>query len=154
MPDKAISTESLSHESRTFPPSPEVVHRAHLKAAQFDALYQRSIREPEKFWLEQAETLEWFAKPRHARKFNWDSKARKIEHTWFADGQLNVTTNCLDRHLKSRGDRTAIIWQGEPEEDVRRISYQELHTEVCKFANVLKSLGLKKGDRAWRFTCP
>ncbi len=147
MPDKAISTESLQQEGRTFPPSTEVVKHAHLNAAQFDALYQRSIREPEKFWLEQAQTLEWFKAPTHACKFTWDTATRKIEHTWFEDGQLNVTTNCLDRHLKTRGNQTAIIWQGEPEDDVKRITYQELHAEVCKFANVLKSLGIQKGDR-------
>jgi acetyl-CoA synthetase len=145
--NKTISTESLSHESRTFPPSPEVVKRALLNAEQFDAMYQRSLREPEKFWLEQARTLEWIKPPTVARKFIWDTDARKIQHTFFEDGELNLTVNCLDRHLKTRGNQTAIIWQGEPEEDVRRITYAELHTEVCKFANVLKSLGINKGDR-------
>jgi acetyl-CoA synthetase len=144
---QAISTDSLSHESRTFPPSPAVVQHALLNAAQFNALYEKSIREPEAFWLEQAQTLEWFKKPTHARKSEWNTDARKIEHTWFADGQLNVTTNCLDRHLKTRGHQTAIIWQGEPEEEVKRLTYAELHAEVCKFANVLKSLGIQKGDR-------
>ena len=147
MSEHAISTDSLSQESRTFPPSPEVVQRAHLNAAQFDALYQRSLREPESFWLEQARTLDWFKAPHHARKFTWDTNARKIEHTWFADGQLNVSANCLDRHLASRGRQTAIIWQGESEADVRQVTYAELHSEVCKFANVLKSLGIHKGDR-------
>jgi acetyl-CoA synthetase len=147
MQNKAISTESLSHESRTFPPSPEVLKRALLDAKQFDALYENSIREPEKFWLEQAQSLEWFKQPTHARKFDWHTDARKIQHTWFEDGQLNVTTNCLDRHLKTRGNQTAIIWQGEPEEEVKKLTYAELHREVCKFANALKSLGVKKGDR-------
>ena len=147
MSEHAISTDSLSHESRAFPPSPEVVQRAHLNAAQFDALYQRSLREPESFWLEQARTLDWFTPPSHARKFTWDTNARKIEHTWFADGQLNVSANCLDRHLPSRGRQTAIIWQGESEADVKQITYAELHSEVCKFANVLLSLGIQKGDR-------
>ena len=147
MSDQAISTESLSHEHRTFPPAPEVVQRALLNAAQFNTLYQRSIHEPDKFWLEQAQTLEWFKKPTVAGKHNWDTAARKIEHTFFEDGQLNVTTNCLDRHLKTRGNQTAIIWQGEPEEEVKRITYAQLHADVCKFANVLKSLGIKKGDR-------
>src|ERR1039457_2200641 len=147
MPDKAISTESLQQAGRNFPPSAEVVKRALLNAAQFDKMYQRSLREPEKFWLEQAQTLEWFKPPTHARKFTWDTHARKVEHTWFEDGQLNLTVNCLDRHLKTHGDKTAIIWQGEPEDDVKKITYAELHAEVCKFANVLKSLGIKKGDR-------
>ncbi|MGO8766535.1 MAG: acetate--CoA ligase [Limisphaerales bacterium] len=142
-----ISTDSLSHENRKFPPAAEVRQRALLNAAQFNEMYERSLREPEKFWLEQSRALEWFTPPTHARKFDWNTEARRVQHTWFEDGQLNVTVNCLDRHLKSRGRQTAIIWQGEPEEDVRRISYAELHGEVCKFANALKSLGIKKGDR-------
>ena len=74
--------------------------------------------------------------------------AKIIEHTWFEDGQLNVTVNCLDRHLKTKTrDKTALIWQGEPEDDVRTFTYAQLHQEVCKFANVLKSFGIKKGDR-------
>ena len=148
MPEQNHFHRIAAHESRTFPPSPEVVKHALINAAQFDALYQRSIREPDKFWLEQAHTLDWFKQPTVARKFTWDTDARKIEHTWFEDGQLNVTVNCLDRHLKTATrDKIAIIWQGEPEEDVKRITYAELHAEVCKFANVLKSLGIKKGDR-------
>jgi acetyl-CoA synthetase len=147
MPDQAISTQSLQQEGRTFPPSPAVLKKAHINAAQYDAMYQRSIREPEKFWLEQAQSLEWFKKPTQARNFDWSTDERKIHHTWFEDGELNVTANCLDRHLKTRGNQTAIIWQGEPEADVKKISYADLHAEVCKFANVLKSLGVKKGDR-------
>ena len=73
---------------------------------------------------------------------------KRIEHTWFEDGQLNVSVNCLDRHLKTaKRNKTAIIWQGEPENDVVTLTYEQLHQEVCKFANVLKSLGIKKGDR-------
>src|SRR5581483_12463683 len=115
---------------------------------QFDELYHRSIREPEKFWLEQAKALEWFKFPTVSGKFIWNTDARKIEHTFFDDGELNLTVNCLDRHLKTAvRDKIAIIWQGEPEEDVKKITYAELHRDVCKFANVLKSLGVKKGDR-------
>ncbi len=143
----AISTDSLLHETRAFPPTAEVIQRAHLNADQFDALYRRSVEEPDSFWLEQAETLSWFRRPKHALKYHWDTEARKVEHTWFADGRLNVSVNCLDRHLATRGQQTAIIWQGEAEGDVRRISYAELHAEVCKFANVLRSLGVQKGDR-------
>ena len=147
MSDQPVSTESLSQESRTFAPSPATVERAHLNAAQFDALYRRSVDEPDQFWLEQAQTLEWFKKPTVAGNHKWDTAARIIETKFFEDGQLNVTVNCLDRHLKTRGNQTAIIWQGEPEEDVRRITYAELHADVCKFANVLKAQGVKKGDR-------
>src|SRR5581483_5080849 len=92
-----ISTDSLLQESRKFPPSPEAAKRALLNAKQFDELYQRSIREPDKFWLEQADTLDWFKKPAIGRKYTWDTDDRKIEHTWFEDGELNLTVNCLDR---------------------------------------------------------
>jgi acetyl-CoA synthetase len=147
-PTQAISTDSLQHESRTFPPSPEVVRRAHLNAMQYEEMYARSVQEPDAFWLEQAQTLEWFKKPTVARHYTWDTAARKIEHTWFADGQLNLSVNCLDRHLKTAArDKTAILWQGEAEDEVRRVTYRELHAEVGKFANVLKSLGVGKGDR-------
>ena len=143
-----LSTDSLLNERRKFPPSPDIVKRALLNAAQFDALYERSLREPEKFWLEQAGTLDWSKKPSVACRYTWNTDARKIQHTWFEDGELNLTVNCLDRHLKtSVRDKVAIIWQGEPEEDVRRLTYGELHADVCRFANVLKSHGIKKGDR-------
>ena len=143
-----VSTDSVLHEHRTFPPSPEVIRRALINAAQYKEMYQRSIREPDKFWLEQAQTLQWFKHPAIAGKHTWDTDTRKIQHTWFEDGQLNLTVNCLDRHLKTNvRDKIAIIWQGEPEEDVKRITYAELHREVCKFASALKSLGVKKGDR-------
>ena len=148
MSHQPISTDSLMQESRTFPPSPEVKAHALINAEQFNALYERSVRDPDAFWLEQAGTLEWVKKPTIARKFIWDTAARKIEHTFFEDGQLNLTTNCLDRHVKTAlRDQVAIIWQGDAEDEVKRITYGELHADVCKCANVLKSLGIKKGDR-------
>ncbi len=135
-------------ENRTFPPSAEIVKRAYINADTYKKMYKSSIKEPDKFWLEQAQTLDWFKKPTVSRKFVWDVDARKIEHTWFEDGTLNVTVNCLDRHLKTKNrDKIAILWQGEPENDVRKITYAQLHAEVCKFANVLKAHGVKKGDR-------
>jgi acetyl-CoA synthetase len=149
MPDQqTISTDSLMTEKRTFPPSPEVVARAHLNAEQYRELYDRSVNDPDGFWLEQARTLDWIKEPTVARKYNWNTAARNIEHTWFEDGQLNITTNCLDRHLASDlRTKPAIIWQGEPEEDTATLTYEDLHRETCKFANVLKSHGVKKGDR-------
>jgi acetyl-CoA synthetase len=144
---KTVSTSSLLQETRTFPPSPEVVARAYINAAQYKAMYDQSINEPDKFWLEQARTLDWVKPPTVARRYEWNTDARKIQHTWFEDGVLNVTTNCLDRHLAAQGDKVAIIWQGEPENEVIQITYRQLHERVCKFANVLKSLGVKKGDR-------
>jgi len=148
MNHQAISTDSLSTESRTFPPSSEVIRRAHLDAAHFDALHRQSVEDPDAFWLEQARTLEWFVPPTVALKYQWQTDERIINHTCFEDGQLNLTVNCLDRHLTTKTrDQVAILWQAEAEDDVRRITYAELHAEVSKFANVLKSLGIKKGDR-------
>ncbi len=146
---KDLAIESLMTEDRTFPPPPELQAKAHVSSVeQYDALWKRSIEDPDGFWLEQAETLAWFKPPTRSLRYTWDTKGRKIEHTWFDDGVLNVSYNCLDRHLDTpTADKTALIWQGEAEDAVRRISFRELHGEVSKFANVLKSRGVGKGDR-------
>jgi len=144
---KAIS--SLMTEKRTFPPPSQLSADAHIQTMeQYQQMYDRSVNDSDAFWLEQADVLHWFKKPTKAREYTWDTKARKIEHTWFADGELNVSDNCLDRHLGTPTEnKTALIWQGEPEDDTKQLTYRELHTEVCKFANVLKDLGVQKGDR-------
>jgi acetyl-CoA synthetase len=145
---KTVSTSSLLQENRTFPPLPEVSKRAYINNGQYQKMYDSSIKDPDGFWLEQAATLDWYRKPTKGRKYVWDTAARKVEHTWFEDGQLNVSVNCLDRHLKTATrNKPALIWQGEPENDVKTLTYAQLHKEVCKCANVLKSLGIKKGDR-------
>jgi len=145
---EAISTSSFMTEKRTFPPSADVIEYAHINAEQYNEMYERSVNDPDGFWLEQAETLDWFKKPTVSRKYTWDTKNRTIQHTWFEDGVLNVSYNCLDRHLNTPiENKTALIWQGEPEEDARKYTYRELYVEVCKFANVLKSMGVKRGDR-------
>jgi acetyl-CoA synthetase len=145
---KAISTDSLMTENRTFPPSKEVVRRSYIDDKKYKEMYDRSIKDSDGFWLEQTRSLEWFKAPTAGHKYKWDTDKKTIQHTWFEDGELNVTVNCLDRHLKTPArTKTAILWQGEPEDDVRRISYEELHKDVCKFANVLKSAGVNKGDR-------
>ena len=145
---EAISTDSLMTEERTFAPSDEVVARAYINAEQYKTMYERSIEDPDGFWLEQADTLDWFKKPTVACKHTWDTQGRNIEHTWFEDGELNITYNCLDRHLKTDlRTKPALVWQGEPEEDTQTLTYEALHKEVCKFANVLKSYGVQKGDR-------
>ena len=132
-------------ESRKFPPAAAVVKRAHLDAEKYAQLYRRSVEDSDGFWLEQARQLDWFKQPTVGRKYTWNTGARVIKHTWFEDGQLNVTVNCLDRHLATpTADKVALLWQGEPEEDVKRLTYRELHAEVCKFANVLKAHGVKK----------
>jgi acetyl-CoA synthetase len=144
----AISTDNLMKENRTFPPGRDMVERAHINAQQYAEMYQKSIQDPDAFWLEQAEGLHWMKKPTVACRHRWDTTGREISHTWFEDGRLNVSSNCLDRHIRSnRKSKPAIIWQGEPDEDSLTLSYEQLHGEVCKFANVLKSLGVAKGDR-------
>lgn len=143
-----ISTDSLMVEKRTFPPSDEVVQRAYIKGSQYQEMYKRSIEDPNGFWLEQARTLEWQKTPTVARRHTWSTQERIIKHTWFEDGELNVSVNCLDRHVASAAkSKAAIIWQGEPDEDLRHITYEELHRDACKFANVLRARGVKKGDR-------
>ena len=145
--EAAIS--SLMTEKRKFPPSDEMVARAHISSeAQYQELWERSINDSDAFWLEQAQTLDWMKEPTKALDYTWDTKNRNIQHTWFEDGQLNVTVNCLDRHVANgKGDVVAYIWQGDDDKEVIEMTYAQLHTEVCKFANVLKGLGVKKGDR-------
>ncbi|MGH7994440.1 MAG: acetyl-coenzyme A synthetase N-terminal domain-containing protein, partial [Limisphaerales bacterium] len=123
---KPVSTSSLMQESRTFPPGRDVVQHALLNAEQYQKMYARSIRDPDGFWLEQAATLDWFKSPTKGRKYIWNTSAKIIEHTWFEDGQLNVAVNCLDRHLNTKTrDKAALIWQGEPEDDVRMFTYAQ-----------------------------
>lgn len=135
-------------ETRTFPPSKEVVERALINADQYKTMYDRSIDDSDAFWLEQTKTLHWFKEPTIARKYKWDTAGRHVQHTWFEDGELNVAYNCLDRHMGTdRENKTALIWQGDEIDEDRKLTYTELHADVQKFANVLKGLGVKKGDR-------
>ena len=145
---KAISTDSLMTEERQFPPSEEVVGRALIDSDKYREMYDRSINDSDAFWLEQCKNLVWFKEPTVARKHSWDTEGRTIKHTWFEDGELNVTANCLDRHLGTdKENKTALIWQGDEIDEDKKLTYKELHEQVCKFANVLKDLGIKKGDR-------
>jgi acetyl-CoA synthetase len=141
--DQAIT--SMMEENRVFPPPKEFSKNAAVKSmAEYKELYNESIKNPDKFWGKMAEQLEWFKK--------WDKYEiadfkdnPEVRH--FIGGKINVSYNCLDRHLKTtRKNKAALIWQGEPDGDVRTFTYQELHYEVCKFANVLKKMGIKKGD--------
>lgn len=136
-------------EKRTFPPPAAIKANAYINSPQqYQQMWEKSLNDPDGFWLEQAKIVSWFKKPTKSLEYTWDTKRRKIEHSWFADGQLNVTYNCLDRHLGTpTAKKTALIWQGEAEDAVRKFTYEELHKEVCKFANVLKSKGIKRGDR-------
>jgi acetyl-CoA synthetase len=132
-------------ETNTYPPAPSFAEKAHVKSLeQYQAMYDESIRNPDGFWGKIAEEFVWKQKWTQVQDHSFTHPVR-IE--WFKGGKTNVSVNCLDRHLDARGDQTAIIWEGnEPGEDAK-LTYRELHAEVNKFANALKSLGVKKGDR-------
>jgi acetyl-CoA synthetase len=134
--------DSTLRENRVFPPPPEFAAAAHIKSLeQYEAMYKESIEDPEKFWAGVASDLHWFKK--WDKVLDWDLPWAK----WFVGGKTNLCYNCVDRHaLGERAQKTAIIWEGEPGE-IRRLTYAELYKEVQKFANALKSLGIKKGDR-------
>ena len=107
--------------------------------------YERSINDPENFWAEHGQRIDWIKPYTRIKDVSYSEKDLHIK--WFYDGTLNVSSNCLDRHLEKKGDQTAIIWEGDDPKEDKRISFKELHSEVCKFANALKELGVKKGDR-------
>jgi acetyl-CoA synthetase len=114
----------------------------------YDKLWKRSVEEPEKFWAEIAEQqVTWFKKWDKVMDYNFDIKKGPIYVKFFEGGKLNVSYNCLDRHLEKRGNQVAIQWEGNEPGEARAITYKQLHEEVCKFANVLKAQGVKKGDR-------
>ncbi len=131
-------------EVKTYPVPAAVAEQAHIDAATYQAMYQRSLADPEGFWAEQATSfLDWFEP--------WqtvvDSNLDKGEIGFFRGGKLNVAWNCLDRHLETRGDQTAIIWEGDNPDESEHITYRDLHERVCRFANALKARGVAKGDR-------
>jgi acetyl-CoA synthetase len=141
--DKIVS---LLQAGATFAPPVEGQDQAHIKSMdEYKAAYQRSMDDPEGFWADRAEELvTWDKKWDKVLEYDFD----KPQIEWFKGGKLNMSVNCLDRHLTDgRRNKAAIIWQGEPEEDVKVYTYQMLHTEVCRFANVLRKKGVKKGDR-------
>ena len=134
--------ESLQQEHRVFPPPPAFTEKAHIKSmAELEKLRTEASADPEGFWARMAEELHWFKK--WDTLLNWQPPHAE----WFVGGRINISYNCLDRHLQTwRRNKAALIWEGEPG-DGRTLTYQQLHTEVCKFANVLKSSGVEKGDR-------
>jgi len=138
----STNMESLLREDRVFPPPAEFAAKAHIKSlAEYEALYAESIADPEAFWARAAADLDWFAP--WTKVLDWQVPNAK----WFVDGKLNLCHNCVDRHaLSARRDKVALLWEGEPGE-VRSLTYADLHTQVQKAANALKSLGIKKGDR-------
>jgi acetyl-CoA synthetase len=119
--------------------------RAFADKAKYQEMYARSIKDPSGFWAEQAKRIDWIKPFSKVKNTSFDPHNVSIK--WFEDGTLNLAYNCVDRHLATRGDQTAIIWEGDDPKDDKKITYKQLHAEVCRFANVLKARGVKKGDR-------
>ena len=127
-----------------YPVSPEVAAQSLTDEATYKAMYQQSVVNPDGFWREQAERIDWIKPFTRVKQTSFDD--HHVDIKWFADGTLNVSANCLDRHLESRGDEIAIIWEGDDPADHREITYRELHPEVSKFANALRGQDVHRGD--------
>ena len=126
--------------------SADFVERAAIKPDDYRRDYARSIADPDAFWAEVAKRLDWYRTPTQIRDVSFDANDLHIH--WFADGELNASVNCLDRHLATRGDKIALIWEADdPAVAPKRISYRDLHARVCRLANALRNLGVRKGDR-------
>ncbi len=138
-------TDINDTEGKIYPVPTEIASRAHVDDAKYKSMYEASLRDPNAFWGEQAKSLDWIKPFTIVKNTSYAPNAISIK--WFEDGELNVSANCIDRHLATRGDQTAIIFEGDDPENSRHISYKELHREVCRFANVLKARGVKRGDR-------
>ena len=130
---------------QTYPPSANFVANAKINKSDYDSMYAKSVNNTEEFWSEHGKRIDWI-KPFSKIK-NVDFSHPNVSIKWFEDGQLNVSANCIDRHLDKRAEQTAIIWEGDNPDHSKHISYAELHRQVCKLSNVYKKLGVKKGDR-------
>jgi acetyl-CoA synthetase len=142
---KLVTGGNSDAAEKIYPVPAAFAEKANLTPQQYREMYARSIADPESFWAEQGRRLDWMTPYTKAKNVSWDEGDFNIE--WYADGVLNVTENCLDRHLETRGDKTAIIWEADSPGASKKLTYRELHREVCRFANVLKAHGVKKGDR-------
>ncbi len=123
----------------------EFAARARIRRADYDRMYQESVRDPEEFWGRMGQRIDWMRPYTRARDVSF--AAADFHIRWYEDGQLNVAANCLDRHLATRGDKTAIVWEGDNPNEATHITYRELYHRVCRTANALKALGVQKGDR-------
>jgi len=127
-----------------FPVKPEIAAAAHINAAQYDALYAEAATSPETFWGRECKRIAWMTEPTKILSGDFTGD---VQIKWFEDGVLNASVSCLDRHLATRGDQTAIIWEGDNPDSSEHVTYRDLHERVCRLANVLRDLGVKKGDR-------
>ena len=131
-------------QENLFPVNPEFAANAHIDNAKYLAMYEQSINDPEAFWGEQGKRLDWI-KP-YTKVKNTSFDPHNVSIKWYEDGTLNVSANCLDRHLEKRGDQVAIIWEGDSPDEDEKITYRDLHERVCRFSNALKAQGIGKGD--------
>ena len=132
--------------AKTYPPSADMAERAHVNAARYEEMYRASVEDTDAFWREQAQRIDWIKPFNEVRDVSF--APGDVHIRWFADGALNVSANCIDRHLETRGDQTAIIWEpDDPKDEAQHITYRQLHAQTCRMANVLKELGVGKGDR-------
>ena len=132
-------------QDRMFEPAAATIDRALIADSEYQTMYAESLADNDAFWAKHGKRIDWIKPYTEISDVSYD--AADLHIRWFSDGTLNAAANCLDRHLEERGDQTAIIWEGDAPADSRHITYAELHAEVCKFANVLKAEGAKKGDR-------
>ena len=132
-------------EDKIYPVPKDVARRAWVDETAYRELYRSSVRDPEAFWREHGQRVDWIRPYSRIRNVSFD--AEDLHINWFADGALNVAANCLDRHLRTRGEQTAIIWEGDEPGDDARITYRELHESVCRLGSALRALGVSKGDR-------
>jgi len=131
-------------DAQTIEVKPAIAEGAHASAVQYRDMVERATRDPEGFWAEEAKRLDWMRFPTRIKDTSFTGD---VVIKWYEDGTLNASATCLDRHLAARGDQVAIIWEGDNPDDVRKVTYQQLHEQVCRLANAMKSLGVKKGDR-------
>jgi acetyl-CoA synthetase len=131
--------------NKNYSPTVEFADNAHANKATYETMYAHSLRDPDAFWGEQGKRLDWITPFTKVKNTSFEHAEVSIK--WYEDGELNVSANCIDRHLATRGNQTAIIWEGDNPNESAHITYNELHTQVCKLANVYKSLGVTKGDR-------
>jgi acetyl-CoA synthetase len=136
---------AMSDASKTYPVPADFAAKANLTPEKYREMYAASIADPEAFWGEHGKRLDWMTPYSVVKDVSWETGDLHVK--WYSDGVLNVSANCIDRHLATRGDKAAFIWEGDDPADTYTVSYRQLHVAVCKFANVLKELGVKKGDR-------
>ncbi len=140
-----MSEEITAPVGNSYPPPADFAAAAHVSSEdQYNEMYQRSISDPEGFWAEIAEQFVWKEKWSKVLDYTFEGN---VDVKWFIDGKTNLSVNCLDRHLETRGDQTAIIWEGNDPSEDSKLTYKELYEEVCKFSNALKAMGVEKGDR-------